>query len=115
MRTSGRSWIAIILCLLALTFAMEAKLAWYMPRNSMDHEVQASKALPSDARQAIQHGLNDQNPGYLLLPLTMLLALLTRFKPVALSLSHLTARDRSPICSAAFFSPRNFFRPPPIL
>ena len=94
---------------------MEAKLAWYLPRNSMGNEMQATKALPSDARQIVQHGLSDHNPGFLLLPVTMLLALLTRFRPAAFSLNHVTARDRSPICASAFFSPRNFFRPPPIL
>ncbi len=115
MRTSGRTLIALVLCFLALTFAMEAKLAWYLPRNSMGSEMQAAKALPSDVRQVIQHGLTDHNPAYLLLPLTMLLALLTQFQPAALSQSNIKTRHRSPIRASAFFSPGNFFRPPPVL
>lgn len=114
-RTNGRRLIAFVLCLLALTFAMEAKLAWYMPRNSMGNEMQASKALPSDARQVIQQGLHDHNPGYLLLSVTVLLSLLLRFRPAAVSLNHISKRERSPICASPFFSPRNFFRPPPVL
>lgn len=114
-RINGRSWIALILCLLALTFAVEAKLAWYLPHNSVDNEMQAAKALPSDARQTIQQGLPDHGPGYLLLSLTALLALLVQFRPATFSLNQIPTRNGSAVLESAFFSPGNFFRPPPVL
>lgn len=115
MRTSGRTLITLVLCFLALTFAMEAKLAWYLPHNSVDNEMLAAKALPSDARQDIQQGLPSHDPGYLLLSLTAMLAVLVQYRPATFFLNRIKTRDRSPILESAFFSPGNFFRPPPVL
>jgi hypothetical protein len=112
-RRSSRTLIALVLCLLAFTFAVEAKLAWYLPPQTTGSEVQAAKALPADIPQIILHGLPDHNPIFPLVPLTLLLAVLTACRPAALSFCGVTANDRSPIATSSF-SPTNFLRPPPV-
>ena len=71
-RWTGRTLVALVLCLLAISFAVEAKLAWYLPQNTMGSDVQAAKALPADVPQLILHGLPDHNPIFPLLPLILL-------------------------------------------
>jgi hypothetical protein len=112
-RWTGRTLIALVLCLLAFTFAVEAKLAWYLPPHTMGGEVQSAKALPADVPQIILHGLPDHNPIFPLLPLTMLLAAVTAFRPSADFLCAIKITDRSPRATSSF-SPANFLRPPPV-
>jgi len=105
--------LALILCLLAVTFAVEAKLAWYLPPHTRGIEVQAAKALPADTPQLIPHGLPDHNPMFPLLPLALLMALAIGCSSVAVSYYNAATFDRSPL-SESSFSPLHLFRPPPI-
>jgi hypothetical protein len=111
-RWTGRTLIAVVLCLLAFTFAVEAKMAWYLPPHTVGTEVQAAKALRADVPQVILHGLPDHNPIFPLLPLTLLLGAVTAYRPTAYSLCAINKPNRSPKCAVSF-SPANFFRPPP--
>jgi hypothetical protein len=110
-RWTGRTLIAVVLCLLAFTFAVEAKLAWYLPPHSMGSEVQSAKALRADVPQVILHA-SDHNPVFPLFSLTLILAAVTACQPAAYSLSAINKPVRSPK-NATSFSPANFFRPPP--
>jgi hypothetical protein len=112
-RWTGRTLFALVLCLLAFTFAVEAKLAWYLPPHTMGSEVQAAKALPADTRQIIQPGLPDHNSIFPLLPLTLFLAAAVGSRPASATLRHIRNLDRSPIATS-HFSPSNFLRPPPV-
>jgi len=112
-RWTGRTLIAFVLCLLAFTFAMEAKLAGYLPPHTIGSEVQAAKALRADVPQVILHGLPDHNPIFPLLPLTLLLAVVTANRHLAVPFCRIPNNDRSPI-STSSFSPTNFLRPPPV-
>jgi hypothetical protein len=107
-----REVFALILCLLAVVFAFEAKTAWYLPPHTIGSEVQAAKALPADTPQVIPHGLPDQ-PLFFLLSLTVLIALTDEHVRRPLSFGGLQLGDRSPSTSSAF-SPYNFYRPPPV-
>ena len=112
-RWTGRTLITLALCLLAFTFAIEAKLAWYLPRHTMGTEVQAAKALPADTPQVILHGLPDHNPIFPLLQLTLLLAFVPAGGHLTQSFCRITNSERSPR-SPSSFSPANFLRPPPV-
>ncbi len=107
-----RELFAMALCLLAVVFAVEAKIAWYLPPHTVGREVQAAKAMPADIPQAIQHGLPSQAPLFFFLPLTILIALAERYFRRPVSFSGMQESDRSPSSSPAF-SPSSFFRPPP--
>jgi hypothetical protein len=107
-----QSLFAMALCLLALTFAVEAKLAWYMPPHTMGSEVQATKAMPADVPQLILHGLPDQHPMSPRLSLTALLLFLMGSNSAALSFYGIHKRTRPPISDSSF-SHCNFLRPPP--
>src|SRR5579859_3729779 len=116
---SLRGWIrkesfALILCLLAVVFALEAKIAWYMPPHTLGSEVQDAKALPADTPQLIPHGLSGQPPLFIFLPFTFLFALAAVCICRPLFYCGVKVNDRSPSSSSAF-SPGNFFRPPPVL
>ncbi len=112
-RWTGRTFLALALCLLALAFSVEAKTAWYLPPHSMGSQIQAAKALPADAPQLIQHGLPDHPSIFCFLAATLLLASVIRWKPTAVSFRIAVNFDRS-LFSFITFSPRNFFRPPPV-
>ena len=112
-RWTGRTLIALVLCLLAFTFAVEAKLAWYLPRHTMGSEVQAAKALPADTRQITLHALPDHNPIFPLLTISLLSAFVIAGQNVAVSFWRTANNVHSPI-STSSFSPANFLRPPPV-
>ena len=112
-RWTGRTLIALVLCLLAFTFAMEAKLAWYLPPHTVGSEVQAAKALPANVPQLILHGLPDHNPLFPMLPFALLVASVTAGHCVAVSFWRTASKIHSPI-STSSFSPANFLRPPPV-
>ena len=113
MRLNMQTLFAMALCLLAFTFAVEAKLAWYLPPHTMGSEVQATKAMPADVPQVILHGLPDHHPIFPWLSLTISLLFLIGSKPAALSFYGIHKRIRPPFSDSSF-SPCNFLRPPPI-
>lgn len=112
-RWTGRTLLAMVLCLLAVSFAMEAKMAWYLPPHTLGSEVQAAKALPANTPQLILHGLRDHNPMFPLLPLALLLAVSTGCLPATVSFLRKASGLRSPVFRPTF-TPPNFFRPPPV-
>jgi len=108
-----REFFALILCLLAVIFSIEAKTAWYMPLHTLGSEVQAAKALPADVPQVIPHGFPGQIPPFFLLPFTVLFAFADRYFRRPALLRSTQEDDRSPSSSSAFS--RNYLRPPPVL
>jgi hypothetical protein len=112
-RWTGRTLLALVLCILAISFAMEAKMAWYLPPHTLGSEVQAAKALPANTPQLILHGLPNHNPMFPLSPLALLLAVTTGCLPVAVSFFCRASGGRSPVFPPTF-TPPNFFRPPPV-
>jgi hypothetical protein len=108
----GRALLAFGLCILAFSFAMEAKLAWYVPEHGLAIAVSATKALPADVPDLVQHGVSAPAPVFAALPVLLLLF------AAPLWVAKLTQRlQRSlpyhPVSYAFCFSPQRFFRPPP--
>ena len=54
--SSFRFLLACSLCLLAVAFALEAKIAWYSLASDTRSEISFAKALPADAVQLVEHG-----------------------------------------------------------
>lgn len=108
-----RELLAMILCLLTLVFAFEAKTAWYMPPHTLGSEVQGAKALPADTPHLIPHGPVGQPPLFFFLPVALLTAFADVYIRRVKSFCSVPESDRSPSSSSAF-SPGNFFRPPPV-
>jgi hypothetical protein len=105
---------AIVLCLLAAVFAIEAKVAWFSPAGSPPAQISAAKLLPADAPKHIADTL--ALPGNLhqvavLVEVSLLLALVLLIA-AALPLRRLS-RDGLGIRLFPAFSPALFLRPPP--
>jgi hypothetical protein len=112
----SRNTLALGLCLLAVLFALEAKIAWYGPANGPSGDIQSQKARPADLPAVVAHGVST------LPPVTFPLALIffasvaisacagSNFLPgVNVDCSHLQ------VSAAPYFSPALYFRPPPAL
>lgn len=108
-----REIFALVLCLLAMLFALEAKIAWYLPPHTAGSEMQAAKALPADTPQEIPHGLPGQPPLFFLLCISILCAVTNVCTRKTLLFCDGRVNDRSP-SSSSVFSPDRFFRPPPV-
>lgn len=112
----SRNMLALGLCLLAVLFALEAKVAWFGPVNGPTGDIQSQKARPADLPAVVAHGVST------LPPVTFPLALIF-FASVAASAC--TESNFLPgvkvdcnylsVSAAPYFSPALFFRPPPTL
>lgn len=107
-----RTAVALILCLLAFAFAMEAKLACYGPSHGLDNVVHAAKACPADTPDVLAQRIpvlsSTQAPVFPLL--FVVFALIVR-SATAPRLREIAAA-RGSVFAAYFFHPL-FFRPPP--
>jgi hypothetical protein len=106
--------LAICLSLLAVMFAVEAKMASYSPASSPEREIRAVKAWPGDTAAMIVQGISVSNSNQILIPFVLLAVASTAFFVP----SHSTARwsnaqTAHAVAAAPFFSPHSFFRPPP--
>jgi hypothetical protein len=104
------------LCLLALSFAMEAKMAWYGPSAGLGSGISAAKAWPADMPRVVNYGVPTPDPVHPRIPFAVL-AVFT-FVSIA-GADHWERQDplrgRVPVVAKAYFSPFLFFRPPPAL
>jgi len=111
-----RNTLALILCLLAVLFALEAKTAWYGPANGPRSDIQSQKALPADLPAAGHHGISAHQPATFPLALMFFefVAAITwtgaRFHPgIDIDFNYF------PVSAASYFTPGLFYRPPPAL
>jgi hypothetical protein len=107
---------ALVMCLLAMLFALEAKAAWYGPPNGPGIDISSQKALPADSpaivsRSSAPHS-QSQFPFELLLFAVVGALLYSGAIPSNRADLHL---GPVLISSAFYFSPALFFRPPPAL
>jgi hypothetical protein len=113
-RPIGHTVIAFCLCLLAFSFAMEAKLAWYGPERGLGSDVRSAKALPADTPEQIPHGIPGANPIFPVFPFALLLMFATGSLPTECCLDLRTLKEYLPVFSSNYFSPHTFLRPPPV-
>jgi hypothetical protein len=99
---------------LAFTFAIEAKLAWYVPVNGLGDTMSAAKALPADTPDILYYGAPAPDPVPLQIPVAMLAVFTAVFVTGAFVLPRREIVNRHlQVSAAAYFSPGIFFRPPP--
>jgi hypothetical protein len=113
IRRKRLSILGIVLCLLAFTFAFEAKLAWYGPSHSASTQISATKLQPTDTARQVALALaapsavqqfSAENP--LLLAFVIPIA--------AVSLARRSIREgRLKVSASPSFSSPQFLRPPP--
>ena|ERR1035438_10486268 len=114
-RTFRRTALALGLCFLAFSFAMEAKLACYSPASGSGSDIVAAKARPADLPEIISHGVHAPDPAHsemlvvFLAPLTA-----TSLRKADSLLVRNSVYNHLSVSSAAYFSPSLFFRPPPV-
>jgi hypothetical protein len=111
----GRLIFALGLCILAFSFAMEAKLAWYGSEDGPVLSVSAAKALPADIPSLVQHGASSSAPNSPIIPFFFFLLFVA---------THLFANLPQQLRRAYFhrlpafafcFSPQMYLRPPPAI
>lgn len=106
--------LAICLCLLAVVFAVEAKLAWYSPAGTHESEIRAAKAWPADTSEIIVQNAQAFQATCFLIPLGLLAVSSAAFKaPTNFSTIKSLVQPAQAVAAAPFFTPHFFFRPPP--
>lgn len=114
-RTIGRILLASALCVLTFAFAMEAKMAWYGPGAGLKSEITAAKAMPADMPRVMAHGLATPEP---VAPQTYFFVLSFFIAAILLRAGFFYRLPMAPIAVEdvrhSFFSPFQFFRPPPV-
>jgi hypothetical protein len=115
VRHSGLAARGIVLCLLAVLFAVEAKMARYIPAGNASSQISSAKLMPAEAPKLIAHSIGAQAPA---VP-----AFIEDLAPVVVALLYLAtvsliARAGRPslqFSALPSFSISLFFRPPPSL
>jgi len=112
---SRRTLIAFLLCFLAFSFAVEAKMAWYRPADGPHCDVRAAKAMPADTPELVSDGVPAPDPLHPQFPVVFLLEIVavTAFG-VPLTRHRNPLGLRTPLPAAAHFYPGIFLRPPPV-
>ena len=110
-RLLGRNILAVGLCLLAVLFAVEAKLAWYSPVSGPGSEIRSAKPYRADAPQVIDRGASSTDVTHSLIALALLATI-----EVASVIVLTGDREGNPrqACLIAFSATNLFFRPPPV-
>lgn len=109
-----RTAIALLLCVLAFAFAMEAKLACYGPSRGSDNELHAAKACPADAPDLLAQGIQALAPVHSPALIVLFAAFVFFSLPSAAWLRmRALAALHSPRFASRYFFHHLFFRPPP--
>jgi hypothetical protein len=112
VRRRRLSVIGIVLCLLAFTFAFEAKLAWYGPSHSPSTQISATKLQPTDTARQVTQAL--AAPSAVQQFSAQNLLLLAFVVIAAVSLARRSIREgRLEVSASPSFSSPQFRRPPP--
>lgn len=102
------------LCLLAVLFAVEAKLAWYSPVHGPGSDVRSAKAFRPDTPKAVERGNPLPDSSQRLIAFALLA---TSASAAAMSRMVGRNRERNPqqACLVTFSATNLFFRPPPVI
>ncbi len=115
-RAVTRTAFAIGLCILAFSFAMEAKLVLYSLADGSETDIAAARAFPADLPEAEASSVPAPDPVHPKTPFAIVPAWTAGSLCKAdgwlggnVPCTHLS------VVSARCFSPNHFFRPPPVL
>ena len=115
IRHSRLTAFGIALCLLAALFAVEAKMAWYIPAGSANAQISSGKLQLADGSKIFAHAAVAQappTPDFHENAAVVTLALLCL---AAMSVVARTVPSRPQVSAAPGFSVSLFFRPPPTI
>ena len=105
--------VGTFLCLLAFTFAIEAKLAWYGPQSSSNVQLSSTKLQLADATRMIEEKLvSPHDQQRTIVDVSLLLSISLFMIPVIQSYRY-GLSGTPPLCTAIFQSPAISKRPPP--
>lgn len=107
--------ITLLLCVLAFSFAMEAKMAWYGPAEGPGSDVRAAKAMPADSPELVFDGVPTPDPLHPQLPVLILAGLTAVLVLAIVAVEERgTVRAHAQAPGTPSFYPGIFFRPPPV-
>jgi hypothetical protein len=111
-----RNTLSLVLCLLAVLFALEAKTAWYGPAKGPGSDVQSEKARPADLPAAA----SERSVSALSWPLPLALIFSAALAAMAYVGAGFLSRagcdpDSISVSASPYFFAGLFFRPPPAL
>jgi hypothetical protein len=111
-RRKRLSALGILLCLLAIVFAFEAKLAWYGPANSPSAQFSSNKLQPAESARQVAEALAapftvHQSAAQVSLQLALVVLI------AAVPTTRRSIRERFKVSASPSFSPPLFLRPPP--
>jgi hypothetical protein len=105
--------LGFVLCLLAAVFAVEAKLAWYIPAGTPSAQISAEKLQRADASKLIAQALTSPAASQHFPAEAPLLAIALQLAlPVRIDV-HKPGHHRTKVRATFSFSPPLFRRPPP--
>lgn len=111
-----RFLLACMLCMLALSFALEAKIAWYGTGNGRGIDISSAKAQPADGPIVVEHGASTIHAVWHSVWFTLPAILVALAFPHLLTLDWLALeRAGLRILSVVFFSPLPLRAPPAAL
>ncbi len=115
-RAVTRTALALGLCFLALSFAMEAKLALYSLAGGSKTDIAAARALPADLPEIEVLSVPAPDPVHPKTPFAIVPAWTAGclWKADGWLGGNVPCKHLS-VVSARCFSPNHFFRPPPVL
>lgn len=113
-RPHSRKVVVFILCFLALSFAMEAKVGWYEPADGFSFNVRTAKAMPTDSREIESEssyalGSIGRNPASTSLAIFAAMFLMMAAPLPKAKIGQLADQ----FVFVSFLSPQILFRPPP--
>ena len=110
-----RTAVAFLLCALALSFAVEAKVAWYGPAKGPFTDVRSAKAMPADRHELTAAATPFVEPHQAPACWTLLAVVATAVAAALIRTpeSHLPPAAH-PVPAGFYLSPHISFRPPPV-
>jgi hypothetical protein len=102
------------LSLLAVVFAMEAKLSMYGPEKNPASEVRASKANPAEVPAVVSHGIREVDPVSKQFAFELLVAFSAVLLVKVTFLAQAAASTRVSAASPVYFPSALSFHPPPV-
>jgi hypothetical protein len=115
VRHSRVAALGIVLCLLAVLFAVEAKMAWYIPAGSANAQISSAKLMPADAPKLIAQAIDSQAQASPIFDENVARVVVALLYLATVSLIARAGRSRLQVSASPSFSISLFFRPPPIL
>jgi hypothetical protein len=112
-RQMRRNTLAVVLCVLSMLFAVEAKTAWYGPSSGLTVGVQNQKARPAELPAVISHGIAPHCLAELPQALFLRLSIAVFAKGTGFFPRNDFDSYQKAFSSSTFFSPGLFLRPPP--